>query len=315
MLEPELRQNHGCHGRGVCGRVSGTLDSTVAEHRGRGVRAVLAGSVTVVTVLLAAGGCRRESPPAPPAKPTTTTSPAKPTSGGEVVTNSVGMKLAYVPAGTFMMGSPPDEANRDDDETQRKVTLTRGFYIGTTEVTQKQWQAVMGFNPAETKADDLPASRISWANALAFCRKLGRAEGRTYRLPTEAEWEYACRARAAGPVAGTGKLDEMGWHIDNSDERPRPVATKGPNAWGLFDMHGNAMEWCADRYARDVAPEPATDPAGPAEGAERVARGGSWGHYPRACRAAARASVRPAYQLKQVGFRVVMEAGTHTDGR
>ena len=234
---------------------------------------------------------------------------------GDVVANSIGMKLAYVPPGKFVMGSPVDEPGRHNDESTHHVTISRGFYLGVTEVTQAQWKRVSGFNRSETKGDDLPVSRISWRHADAFCKKLGQAEGRTYRLPTGAEWEYACRAGTQGPFAGTGTLDEMGWHMDNSGERPHAVGGRKPNAWGLYDMHGNVAEWCADWYRPDGPAGASTDPRGAAEGKYRVARGGSWGHFPRACRSAARANFNPAYQLDQLGLRVVMEPANHNNGR
>ena len=260
-------------------------------------------------------GCRRggETPSKPPA---TQSAPAnRAPRAGDAVTNSLGMKLLYVPAGTFTMGSPLDEAGRHDDEVSHPVTISRGFYIGATEVTQAQWQAVMGFNRSETTGENLPVSRLSWHHAVTFCKKLSQAEGRTVRLPTEAEWEYACRAGSAEAFAGTGKVDEMGWHMDNSDERPHRVATKKPNAWGLYDLHGNVAEWCADRYARELPAGAARDPAGPATGTYRVARGGSWGHFARAARSAARASFNPAYQLDTLGLRVVMEPTQPKPGR
>jgi formylglycine-generating enzyme required for sulfatase activity len=186
------------------------------------------------------------------------------------------------------------------------VKITRGFWVAATEVTQAQWENVMGFNRAELKGENLPASRLSWPHAVEFFRKLSQTEKRTYRLPTEAQWEYACRAGSAEAYSG-GELDEVAWHMDNSGEAPRDVAGKKPNAWGLYDMHGNAAEWCIDLYQRDLGAAPVIDPSGPAEGNARVVRGGSWGHFPRASRSAARASFNPAYPLERVGLRVIIE--------
>jgi len=268
--------------------------------------------VAGLAVLVA--GCRRGADTPPQPAPTTRIAPAaQPPKPGEVVTNSLGMKLAYVPPGEFVMGSGVDEPGRHDDEARHPVRITRGFHLGVTEVTQGQWKAVSGFNRSEVEGNDLPVSRISWQHAVTFCKQLSRREGRTYRLPTEAEWEYACRAGSTGPFAGTGGADEMAWHMNNSDDVPHPVATKRPNAWGFCDLHGNVAEWCADRYARDY-PGAAADPNGPAEGKYRVVRGGSFGHFPRACRSAARASQNPAYQLQQVGLRVVMETPPTENG-
>jgi formylglycine-generating enzyme required for sulfatase activity len=290
-----------------------------------GIAGILAGAA------LLACGCKRDVPETPPpamaaAAPGASPAPASaPSSGpasvtgaasamparpgaGATMVNSVGMKFLHIPPGEFRMGSDPTEPGRHDDETAHDVKITRGFWIAATEVTQAQWQKVMGLNRAEPKGDNLPASRLSWPQAVEFCRKLSQAEGRTYRLPTEAQWEYACRSGSGGPYSG-GKLDEVAWHMNNSGEAPHEVAGKKPNAWGLHDMHGNAAEWCRDLYQRDLGAAPAVDPAGPAEGAggARVVRGGSWGHFGRACRGAARASFNPAYPLERVGLRVIIE--------
>ncbi len=224
---------------------------------------------------------------------------------GETVANSVGMKLTLVPAGEFRMGSPADEKGREAEETPHRVTIGRAFRIGTTEVTQAQWKAVMGARRGRFEGDDLPVEDVSWNDAVAFCQKLSKAEGKTYRLPTEAEWEYACRAGAAGRFAADD-LDALAWYDDNSEGRTHPVAAKKPNAWGLYDMHGNVAEWCADYYA-PYPPGDAADPAGPPEGKARVVRGGSFASFDRGCRSASRSSARPAYQMKVIGLRVVLE--------
>lgn len=229
------------------------------------------------------------------------------TEPGNVVVNSVGMKLAYIPPGEFEMGSPIDEKGRAEDELQHRVKLTRAFRIGVTEVTQGQWEKVMGYNRSNFKGSDLPVEKMSWREAVAFCKKLSKDEGKVYRLPTEAEWEYACRAGATGAFGGTGNIDEMAWYADNSEEKSHPVGTKKANAWGLYDMHGNVSEWCSDRYGAEYAEGEAVDPEGPAVGTYRVVRGGSWSHFARACRCAARSSVPESYQLRQTGFRVVKE--------
>jgi len=231
--------------------------------------------------------------------------PANP-SPGATMTNSVGMTMVYVPPGEFRMGSDLAEPGRHDDETAHEVKITRGFWIAATEVTQPQWEKVMGFNRSDPKGENLPASRLSWPQAVEFCRKLSQTEKRPYRLPTEAQWEYACRAGSGGACSG-GQLDEVAWHMDNSGEAPHEVAGKKPNKWGLYDMHGNAAEWCRDFYQRDLGAGLAIDPPGPAEGKARVVRGGSWGHFARACRSAARASFNPAYPLERVGLRVIIE--------
>ena len=243
--------------------------------------------------LIFMGGCSK-----------TKNSPPKP---GDVITNSLGMNLAYIPAGEFDMGSPEDEDGHNDDELRHHVIITKAFYIGTTEVTQAQWTKVMGFNRSSFKGDDLPVEKMSWTDAVNFCKKLSETEGKTYRLPTEAEWEYACRAGTAGAFAGTGNIDDMAWYKANSNKTTHPVAMKQPNAWGLYDMHGNVAEWCSDRYLAEYPDESVTDQTGPESGKFRVVRGGSWDYRPLGCRAAARTSRRTSYQLANTGFRVVME--------
>jgi len=245
-------------------------------------------------VLLAAGltGCKGTNAAAGP---------------GKIIENSIGMKLAYIPAGTFQMGSAADEKGRQNDELRHSVTLTKGFWMGVTEVTQRQWKAIMGGNPSNFKGDDLPVEKISWKQAAEFCKKLSLKEKKNYRLPTEAEWEYACRAGATGAFAGTGDINEMGWYSANSSGRTHPVAGKKPNGWGLYDMHGNVSEWCGDFYSPDYPQGPVVDPKGPAKGKYRVIRGGSWSHFNRSSRSAARSSAPASYQQIQTGFRVVME--------
>jgi formylglycine-generating enzyme required for sulfatase activity len=225
----------------------------------------------------------------------------------DTIVNSIGMKLVYIPAGEFVMGSPINEAGRQGDEMQHAVKLTRPLRIGATEVTQAQWKAVMGVNRSNFAGDDLPAEKLSWKEAEAFCKKLSEKEGVVYRLPTEAEWEYACRAGATGAFSGTGNIDDMGWYASNSEARTHPVGTKKPNGWGLYDMHGNVSEWCSDIYGADYPEGPVADPAGPTEGKYRVIRGGSWNYFAAGCRCAARSSAPASYQFRHTGFRVVME--------
>ncbi len=221
------------------------------------------------------------------------------------VINSIGQQLSLIPAGEFDMGSPADQKGHEDDEAMHRVKITRAFRMGAAEVTQAQWLKVMGRKAGNFDGGNLPVEGISWADAVAFCKKLSEMEGKTYRLPTEAEWEYACRAGGTGRFAGD-KLDDLAWYDDNSDAQPHPAGSKKPNAWGLLDMHGNVAEWCADWYGPYAAGE-SSDPAGPPAGKARVVRGGSFSSFERGCRCASRSSLSPAYQLKNVGFRIVME--------
>lgn len=191
------------------------------------------------------------------------------------------MTMIYVAPGSFMMGSPSTEEGRDHDETQHRVTLTKGYWLGETEVTQAQWESVMGINPSYFKGASRPVECVSWNDCQAFIAIVNREARRQFggkaRLPTEAEWEYACRAGSTGSYAGTGKLDDMGWYCDNSGGQTHEVKGKEANAWGFYDMHGNVWEWCQDWYGSDYyASSPSADPKGPTSGDHRVMRGGCW---------------------------------------
>jgi formylglycine-generating enzyme required for sulfatase activity len=224
-----------------------------------------------------------------------------------MVENSLGMKLVLIPAGTFNMGSPFEAAGRQDDESPHKVTISVPFYLGATEVTQAQWLALMGSDKSFFKGAQWPMEKVSWQDANLFCQKLSEKETRPYRLPTEAEWEYACRG--AGPSATSMEipLAEIAWYSDNAEETTRPVGMKKPNGWGLYDMLGNVAEWVADFYESQYPNGDITDPKGPEKATYRVMRGGSWSAFPMACRCAARSDAPGAYQLKQTGFRVLLE--------
>ena len=227
-------------------------------------------------------------------------------------TNSIGMKLRLIPAGEFMMGFQATEAAREDYEPQHRVSITKPFYMGVTEVTQEQYQKVMGTNPSEFKGPQNPVETVRWTDAVEFCRKLSampaeKAAGRVYRLPTEAEWEYACRAGTKttygfGDVASG--LGAYGWFEGNSDSKPHPVGEKKPNAWGLYDMHGNVWEWCQDRYG-EYPSGSATDPTGATSGSVRVFRGGGWRDGAGGCRSALRFRFTPGIRSSILGFRVL----------
>jgi formylglycine-generating enzyme required for sulfatase activity len=205
------------------------------------------------------------------------------------VASSITLEFAHIPAGSFMMGSPEDEQGRRVDERQHKVTLTKDFYIQKTEVTQAQWKAVMGNNPSTFKGcDDCPVETISWNDAQEFIKRLNKLDGRgrKYRLPTEAEWEYAARAGTTTPFAFgkclstdeanyNGNYPLKGCPEGEYRQKTIPVASLKPNAWGLYDMHGNVWEWCEDWYG-DYPTKPVVDPKGPERGSARVLRGGGW---------------------------------------
>ncbi|HEX4945654.1 MAG TPA: SUMF1/EgtB/PvdO family nonheme iron enzyme [Blastocatellia bacterium] len=301
-----------------------------------------------------------------PAPGASTASPTAPTIG-TVRRNSLGMEFAYVPAGSFLMGSTEedikrivgavgksesDRASRDfykNEVPQHRVTISQPFYLGRYEVTQKQWEEVMGATVQQQhkKADitfnlsnvgpNQPMYFVSWEEAQQFIRRLNdRYDGFVYRLPTEAEWEYACRAVTTGDYAG--RLNSLGWYGDNSGHEPldswaewvksgrdyqkywmqflkpngngtHEVGLKAPNAWGLYDMHGNVWEWCEDWYG-NYASWHQTNPKGAPKGQYRVLRGGSWHNNGRACRSTSRIGAAPDARSEDGGFRVAAVART-----
>ncbi|MBN2308798.1 MAG: formylglycine-generating enzyme family protein [Candidatus Hydrogenedentes bacterium] len=234
------------------------------------------------------------------------------------------MELVWIPPGTFMMGSPSGEEGHGADEAHHRVTLSRGFWMGKYEITQAQCEAVMGSNPSHFKGDkDLPVEQVSWDGARAFCEVLSRKAGAEFRLPTEAEWEYACRAGTTTPfhLGETISTDQANY--DGNDtygngrkgeyrEKTTPVGSFPANAWGLHDMHGNVCEWCEDWYDTNYyANSPERDPRGPrppTSCSHRVIRGGCWRHVPRSCRAADRAGSTPDERDDGRGFRVASSA-------
>ena len=221
-----------------------------------------------------------------------------------------GISMVLIKPGTFRMGSPKDELSRRDDEGPLEVTLTNPYYIGVHEVTQKQWQAVMGEkSPSKFEGDDRPVENVTWAQAVAFCKKLSELEGKTFRLPTEAEWEFA--ARAGETVAYKPHkvfkawLSEHAWQYFNAKYKSHPVGSLKPNAWGLYDTIGNVSEWTADGYG----PYPegkATNPAG-TDAERKVIRGGNWITSFDMCRVARRGAQDPEAAKSTIGLRIVRE--------
>ena len=209
------------------------------------------------------------------------------------------MEMVWCPAGSFTMGSPYGESGRSDVETQHHVTLTKGFWMAKTEVTRKQWRSVMGTNPPGDGGEDLPAANVSWEDCAEFCLRAGM------RLPTEAEWEYACRAGNDGPHAGHVFPNGMAWHAGNSGRVTHPAGQKHANDWGLLDMHGNVAEWCADWYGKYPGGS-VTDPAGAETGDFRVVRGGGFGDNIQSCRSASRAWNFPGDRRGDLGFRPIV---------
>ena len=231
--------------------------------------------------------------------------------------NSIGQTFVLVPAGTFNMGSPEDEPGRDSDETRHQVTLTQSYYMQTTEVTQSQWEAVMGNNPSSfTGCPDCPVESVSWGDVQAFIDKMNALGEGVYRLPTDAEWEYACRAGTVTPFywGDYGNCSKANYGNLWSEEcvginpgRTMNVASFASNAWGLYDMSGNVWERCQDWYSDEMPSTPVIDPTGPSSGTERVDRGGGWNYWARGCRSANRAKTDPAGYTPLLGFRLVRD--------
>jgi len=237
-------------------------------------------------------------------------------------------KWAYIPPGTFTMGSPNSEVDRQSNEgPQTEVTLTKGFWLGRYEVTQREYLAVAGTNPSYYTGDlDRPVERVSWHDATNYCARLTAQEqgagrlpgGWEYRLPTEAQWEYACRAGTTtrfsygddlnyyGDDLNYSRLTNYGWYIGNASRTHR-VGEKLPNPWGLYDMHGNVWEWCLDDWCAGSLPGGSvTDPQGPSSGSSRVDRGGGWSGVGQYCRSANRNRDSPSVTAGNLGFRVAL---------
>jgi sulfatase modifying factor 1 len=301
------------------------------ESRRRGGRAWCARlSLTgfVIALLLPGRGGGGEAPPA--------ASTGARSAASEPIHDAagIGLDLVLVPAGSYAMGSRPGGAERGPDETRHRVSLTHAFYLSATEITQAQWRAVMGGNPAHFSArrDDRPVEKVSWYDAIRFCNRLSALAGLRpayvvegsavewdpaapgYRLPTEAEWEYACRAGTRTPFATGMCLSAAQANYDGTKPFPgcpsgrnrgrtRPVGKYAPNAWGVFDMHGNVWEWCWDWYG-SYGSDAARDPRGPRSGTKRVIRGGSWLKSAEFCRSANRSRYDPGLRSYDIGFRV-----------
>ncbi|MDE0867344.1 MAG: formylglycine-generating enzyme family protein [Rubripirellula sp.] len=275
-------------------------------------------SVVVCVAVVAICGCDRGQPTAPVATSTpalaTTNNPTPVELPLPESANSIGMKFKLIPAGKFTMGEGDEEYAAyvpGPGRLRHEVTLTKPFKMGVHEVTQTQYEQVMGVNPSRFKFGAYyPVEKVSWDDALEFCRRLSdlpaeKAAGNVYRLPTEAEWEYACRAGTTTKYSfgdDEADLGDYGWYSENSGRTTHPVGGKLPNAWGLYDMHGNAWEWCQDRW--DYPSGAVTDPTGPSSGSDRVYRGGSWYYTAGYCRSAHRYRHDPWYRSSNIGFRV-----------
>ena len=230
--------------------------------------------------------------------------------------------MVFITGGTFLMGSSESEQGRFRNEGPQHQVTVSSFYIGKVPVTQAEYQEITGTNPSFFKGPHLPVEQVSWLDALEYCNKRSIRDGLTpaytirgnnvqwnrsangYRLPTEAEWEYACRAGTQTPFHSGTSMNDVGWHSGNSGGRTRPVGEKQPNAWGLYEMHGNVLEWCWDLLG-NYSGETQTDPQGATSGTNRVYRGGCWRFEPHQSRSAYRFGNHQHLRINFVGFRVV----------
>lgn len=246
-------------------------------------------TVLLLVFAVAVCGCEKKPTQAGPKPP-----------GNAYATNSIGMKLKRIPPGSFQR----DLEEGTDEKRLVEVRIAHSFDIGVFEVTQAQYQQIMGVNPSHFTGPNLPVDSVLWFDAQEFCRRLSKKEGVTYRLPTEAEWEYACRAGSTTEYYWGDKYrTRYAWCEVNSEERTHEVGTREPNAWGLYDMSGNLWEWCADWYA-EYPSVAVVDPIGPASGSERVLRGGAWNSYEWYVSSVVRHRNVPSTRLDIYGFRV-----------
>ena len=220
--------------------------------------------------------------------------------------NGQRLELVRVPAGEFLMGSPEGEPDRSVDERQHRVRISRPFWMGKHEVTQAQWRSVMGSDPSESRGDELPVEMVSWNDCRQFLGGLNAVTGQTFRLPTEEEWEFACRATAQAAWScgeSPSCLGAVAWFSENSGNQPNPVGRKQPNGFGLHDMHGNVYEWCVDQYVETYGATASET----RDTVTYVRRGGSWAVPPKHCRSAFRGNASSEKRRNDVGLRVVMD--------
>ena len=229
----------------------------------------------------------------------------------ETLFTPIGMELVLIPPGSFKMGGDKNLEQAEDHETPRhRVHISKTFYMGKYAVTQQEWSLIMNDNPSEFKDEARPVERVSWTDVQGFIQKLNKKEETdTYRLPTEAEWEYAARAGTQnaynfGPDINT--LTQYAWYRKNSEGKTHPVGGLKPNAWGLHDMHGNVHEWGQDWFDRNYhSQSPSNDPSGPSSGLAKVLRGGDWGSEDWYCRCASRSLSSPDRRSSRLGFRLI----------
>ena len=270
-----------------------TYEEQAKCRRGSGVGLVI--GVVLLGVLVALSGCNKSG--------ATASNKKSAVNPGTVVKNSNGMEFAYIPAGSFQMGSANGEPN---EQPVHQVTISSGFYMGRYEVTQAQWQKVMGNNPSTFSScgENCPVDQVSWDDAQEFIKKLNaQNDGYQYRLPSEAEWEYACRAGTTGDYEG--ELNSIAWYTTNAEYKTHPIGQKQANAWGLYDMHGNVAEWVMDLETNNYDGAPTDGSAiEKAVSTNRMERGGSWRLDDKHLRSAQRSDAAPDYRFKDLGFRL-----------
>ena len=229
-------------------------------------------------------------------------------SNNEFTVNGVSFKMIKVEGGTFNMGATSEQQNFDYDEKPVHSVILSNYMIGETEVTQELWQAVMGNNPSYFKGANMPVEKVSWDDCQTFITKLNQLTGKKFRLPTEAEWEYAARGgnKSKGyQYSGSNNIGDVAWYWDNSNKTTHPVKTKQPNELGIYDMSGNVSEWCQDWYG-GYSSSSQTNPKGPDSGDDRVNRGGGWDYSARGCRSASRFYYSPDYRDNDFGLRLAL---------
>ena len=275
--------------------------------------------LTVAVLMLCAATVLGQAAPTKP-KPATTQSskpaakpaaaPAQKVPKTQTITvNGVSFKMIAVQGGIFTMGCTSEQGSDcgSDESPSHRVTLS-GYCIGETEVTQALWKAVMGGNPSSFKGDNLPVEQVSWDDVQVFIRKLNALTGKTFRLPTEAEWEYAARGGSWSlgyKYSGGSTLGDVAWYDGNSGSKTHPVGTKAPNELGLYDMSGNVWEWCSD-WIGSYSSVSQTNPRGPSSGSYRVLRGGGWHFSSGCCRVSNRSTGSPVNRSYGIGFRLVL---------
>ena len=235
--------------------------------------------------------------------------PAASTSRPKGSLDDIMRNMVYVEGGTFTMGATSEQQSYNDDEIPTHRVSLSSFYIGKYEVTQSLWKAVMGSNPSNWKGDNLPVEMVSWNDCQTFLRKLNAMTGKNFRLPTEAEWEFAARGgnRSRGyQYSGSNVLSDVAWYDDNSGSKTHNVGTKAPNELGIYDMSGNVWEWCQDWSGRSYSSSAQTNPKGPSSGYNRVHRGGSWFHGARDSRVASRNAYSPGDRDYGLGLRLAL---------